>query len=89
MGDQRQLQDWYNAMDFPSQIRAGRVFVRTIYRQPVHHPFKAISFRDEYADGQNRLLAEVHYYQKPDGTKTEPDPKILFRNGVTYILAQD
>jgi hypothetical protein len=85
------LREWFNAIDFTSEIRAARVHVKRIYDQPVDEAFiggRGRSIRDQYVDGRDRVLAEVHYYIGPTRT-TRPDPKVLFHEGATYFLDED
>ncbi len=59
----------------------------TAYPEVIQRHPGARSVTTHYLDQQGNMIAELHYYQMPDGSVIpghKPDPKLLFEDGVLY-----
>ena len=87
--DAKKLRDWFNAVDYTTEIRAGRLHLIRVYRQPVAYDFlggTGLSVREDIVDGQNNLVASVHFYVNSKKESGPPDPKVLWHENATWVL---
>lgn len=57
-----------------------------------NEPFCTYSQMVSYRDTQNKEIARVHQYLRPDGSigaSEKPDPKRLFEDGVLFRLVKN
>ena len=59
----------------------------TAYPEVIERHTGARSVTTHYIDKSGMVIAELHYFQMPDGSvipDKRPDPKLLFEDGVMY-----